>query len=110
MIKDNIPVFEDEKTLVTLLGKKESTFNELALIREKNSTSLSRSLKKLEKKGLINSFWKKEFNEKDGHTRITKIYLTTSQNFSKLKSTNHLSIKQNKTLNKNSKWNQNEFS
>lgn len=85
MIKDIIPVFEDEKTLITLLGKKESTFNELSLIREKNSTSLSRTLKKLEKKGLINSLWKKEFNEKNGHTMITKIYLTNSQNFSKLK-------------------------
>ena len=61
------------------------------------------------KKGIINSLWKKEFNEINGHTIITKIYLTTSQNLSKLKSTN-LPIKQNKILSKNSKRGKNEFS
>ena len=80
-----ITLFEDEKILLNLLRKKESTFNELEMIREKNHTRLSRSLRKLERKGLVDSFWKKEYDEKNGHTKITKIYLTNSQNFSKLK-------------------------
>lgn len=98
MIKNTIPIFEDEKILVNLLQKKESTLNELSLIREKSFTVLSSTLKRLEKKGTINSFWKKEFNEKNGHTRIIKIYITDPQNFSSLKPANHLPIKQKKVI------------
>ena len=83
MVKNNIQILEDEKTLVNLLQKKESTFNELSLIIDGHSTKLSGSLKKLESKGLISSFWKKEYDEQNDHTRITKIYLTP-QNFLKL--------------------------
>lgn len=75
MEKEQNSIFEDEKTLVQLLRRKESTFTELALVREKNSTTLSRSLRNLERKGWINSLWKKEFNERNGHTKITRIYM-----------------------------------
>ncbi len=106
----NRGIIRKRNQIVKLLSKRDYTFNEIHSKLNLKPIEAVPILKDLETKKIIQSSWKKEFNEKDGHTRITKIFLTNSQNFSKLKSTNHLTIKQNKTFTKNSKWNQNEFS
>lgn len=76
---------KQKRQVLRLLSKKQSTLRELNSVTNLNSTNIACILLDLERKKLIKSFWKKEFNEKNGHTRITKTYLTNSQNFSKLK-------------------------